>query len=76
MDHPYVDLIFVAVSRVRPCYPELSNLSWTGSKKRKCLAAQSPKPASPKESVVQPPINPQPLRTGGLITHSMSRKLI
>ena len=31
VDHPDADPIFVAVSRVRPCYPELSNLTWTGS---------------------------------------------
>ena len=73
VDHPDADPIFVAVSRVRPCYPELSNLTWTGSKKRKRRAARSPKPASVKDSEVQPP---QPVRTGGPVTRSMARKLV
>ena len=33
VDKPDTDLIFVAVNRVRPCYPELSDASWTGARK-------------------------------------------
>ena len=72
VDHPDVDPIFVAISTVRPCYPELLNVTWTGSKNkiRKNRAPRNPRPASAKDSEVQ---SPQP---GGPVTRSMARKLI
>jgi len=35
VDKPDTDSIFVAVSPVWPCYPELSDASWTGPRKGK-----------------------------------------
>ena len=35
VDNPTNPPIFVSLSRVRPCYPELSNIVWTGHDRRK-----------------------------------------
>ena len=35
VDNPTADSIFVSLDRIKPCYPELPDTSWTGQKRRK-----------------------------------------
>ena len=46
VDKPDTDLIFVAVSHVRPCYPEPSDASWTGPRKGQKRHRPHPKKAN------------------------------
>ena len=38
MDYPKAALIFVALDRVRLCYPEQGDVTWTGKSKRRAKA--------------------------------------
>jgi hypothetical protein len=58
--------IFVAIDRLRKCYPELSDHCWTGRK-------QSRKRRSKCRLVITPSDEPVP-RTTGPITRSMTQK--
>ena len=57
--------IFVALDRLRPCYPEIPDTSWTGRRKtRKRKSERSPTSRAP----------PEP-RTTGPVTRAMSHRL-
>ena len=57
--------IFVAIDRLRKCYPELPDRCWTGRK-------QSRKRRSKRQTVTSPSVEPQ--RTTGPVTRSMTQK--
>ncbi len=62
VDEPMSESIFVALNRVRRCYPEQANTTWTGRKKRKKL----------RRKVQSDPAGV--LRNGGPVTRSMTRR--
>ena len=64
--------IFVSLSRLRPCYSELSDVSWSGTvKRRKKKASKSAKSRTNSEkSRIDSEIVPNPNRR---ITRSMTR---
>ena len=64
VDKPDTDSIFVTVSRVWPCYPELSDASWTGPRKDRMRRRQADKAAEESNAS-------QPVRTVGPVTRSM-----
>ena len=64
VDKPDTDSIFVAVSRVWPCYPEVSDASWTGPMKGRKRRRQADKAAEESNAS-------QPVRTVGPVTRSM-----
>ena len=58
--------IFVAIARLRKCYPELPDTSWTGRKRSR--------KRQPKRRTVAPtPVDPV-MRMSGPITRSMTRR--
>ena len=66
VDQPGADAIFVSLSRVRPCYSEISDVSWSGSSKsRKKNKKQS------NRDVTTP--NQASPRISGPVTRSMTR---
>ena len=69
VDKPDEDTIFVSLKRVRPCYEELPDISWTGhsgvkSRKRKSQSKESQKPEKENEET----------ENRGPVTRSMARK--
>ena len=60
--------IFVALDRLRPCYPEISDTSWTG--RRKTRKRKSKRSANNPTSRAPP----EP-RTAGPVTRAMARRL-
>ena len=60
--------IFVAVSRLRRCYPEQPDASWTGRRKSK-----RPRRTCTRRLGV-PPCSPAVQRTPGPVTRSMAKK--
>lgn len=44
VDSPSADSIFVAMNRVRRCYPELGDATWTGRPRRRRQKLQGTKP--------------------------------
>ena len=68
IENPKESSIFVALDRLRKCYPEQSNATWTGRKRK------STKRGSKS---VQPKTSERPsdrVRTVGPVTRSMTRK--
>ena len=64
VDKPDTDAIFVALNRVRLCYPELPSKSWSGTTLRR-----------PRKSNKQPVHTaPPPERTTGPVTKSMTKR--
>ena len=61
VENPGEPSIFVALSRLRRCYPELPNTSWTGGKKYK------------RAKSVDRDIPVQPIRREGPVTRAMAR---
>ena len=68
VDNPDTDSIFVSLDRVRPCYPELPDISWCGNKRAKRKTTTDNQAAKKEQS--------KPTRTCGRITRSMSRQAI
>ncbi len=68
VDQPKSDSIFVALERVRRCYPEQGDATWTGHKKRR---RKSRKKKSTSDEEATTPLQ-QP---GGPVTRSKSRLL-
>ena len=67
IDTPDADTIFVAVNRVRHCYPEQTNISWTGQRKRKPkIAAKVTKQVASQTSLTH---------TTGPVTRLMTRAM-
>ena len=66
VDKPDSDPIFVALNRVRLCYPELPSKSWSG---------QKPKRSHTKKSKLKQAtaVSPVPEHTTGPVTRSMSK---
>ena len=64
VDKPEAEAIFVSLDRIRPCYPELPDVSWCGNTKRK----QSKRKPKTKEDTEMP------ARTSGPVTRSMKKK--
>ena len=69
VDKPDEDSIFVLLTRVRPCYDELPDISWTGhsgvkSRKRKSQSKESQKPEKENEET----------EYKGPVARSMARK--
>ena len=50
VDDPTADSIFVSLDRVKPCYPELPDISWTGHMKRKAHKNNDPKEQDSRSS--------------------------
>ena len=71
VDKPDADSIFVSLDRVRPCYPELPDVSWCGTakqrQKRKTATRKRQVPAT-EETELPAPIT----RTSGPVTRSMT----
>ena len=66
VDEPGADALFVSLSRVRPCYSEIADVSWSGSNKpRKKNKKETNKDATPTTNVTP--------RTAGPVTRSMTR---
>ena len=63
IDKPDSESIFVALNRVRLCYPELPSKSWSGQKPKR----------TPGKTVKATPV-PVPERITGPVTRSMSRR--
>ena len=63
VDKPDAESIFVSLDRIRPCYPELPNVSWCGNAKYK----QNKKKSQAQEET-------QPVRTSGPVTRSMTKE--
>ena len=69
VDHPKDPAIFVSLDRVRPCYPELGDTSWTGGKKR---ARKSNRKSAPSEEAAPLQVaSPQQ----GPVTRSRARQV-
>ena len=66
VDQPGADAIFVSLSRVRPCYPEISDVSWSGSNKSR----KKNKKQSNKDVTTPNQVNP---RISSPVTRSMTR---
>ena len=64
VDKPDTESIFVSLDRIRPCYPELPDVSWYGNAKRK---QNKKKPQVQEETQKQ-------IRTSGPVTRSMTKK--
>ena len=64
VDKPDAESIFVSLNRIRPCYPELPDISWCGDAKRK----QNKKKSHMQEETQRP------IRTSGPVTRSMTKK--
>ena len=59
VDQPKSESIFVALERVRRCYPEQGNVTWTGHKKRRrkrCKNLSAPKEVVPTPQQYQGPV--------------------
>ena len=71
VDKPSDPSIFVSLCRLRPCYPELSDNSWSGTAKRRQRrrALNSPQPHN-ASGVTSDNVTPNPNRR---VTRSMSR---
>ena len=69
VENPVEPSIFVALSRLRRCYPELPNTSWTGGKKYKRAKSRS----VINRSDVDRDIPVQPIRREGPVTRAMAR---
>ena len=72
VDDPAADSIFVSLDRVKPCYPELPDISWTGHTKRKAhknkdSKEQDNRSSKNQEEAREPYIGP--------ITRSRSKQL-
>ena len=67
IDKPDSDPIFVALNRVRLCYPELPSKSWSGQKSKRSHTKKS----KSKQATAATPI---PERTTGPVTRSMSKR--
>ena len=63
VDKPDAEAIFVSLDRIRPCYPELPNVSWCGNAKHK---RSKKKPQAKKTTET-------PVRTSGTVTRSMTK---
>ena len=63
IDKPNSDSIFVALNRVRFCYPELPSKSWSGQKSKRSTSKSK-----------QTPAMPAPERTTGPVTRSMTKR--
>ena len=72
IDEPRSDSMFVSLSRVRPCYEELPDTSWRGSKPTK----YTPKPA-PKDATTTTPNsrNEQQTSYSGPMTRSRTLQM-
>lgn len=64
VDKPDAESIFVSLNRIRPCYPELPDISWCGDAKRK---RNKKKPQVQEETQ-------KPIRTSGPVTRSMTKQ--
>ena len=64
VDKPEAEAIFVSLDRIRPCYPELPDVSWCGNTKRK---QSKRKPRAKEDTEI-------PARTSGPVTRSMIKK--
>ena len=67
IENPQESSIFVALDRLRKCYPEQSNATWTGRKRKSKRSSKSVQPTSserPSDGV----------RTVGPVTQSMTLK--
>ena len=69
VDNPTLDPIFVSLDRVRRCYPELGNNTWTGPRKKRKRAKKSR-----HQKDVTEPAHLTSSRTTGPVTRYMSRK--
>ena len=69
VDDPDAETIFVAVNRVRPCYPEQTNTLWKGQQKRKSGTVSKPTSSKTTKSKSQS----SPTLTTGPVTRSMTR---
>jgi hypothetical protein len=68
------DSIFAAASCVRPCYPEISDILWTGRQRsRRRLCRRPEDAAEPIEDHETGSSGTQPVRTVGPITRSMTQ---
>ena len=66
VDQPGADAIFVSLSRVRPCYSEMADVSWSGSNKsQKKNKKQANKDVTTTTNVIP--------RTSGPVTRLMTR---
>ena len=61
IENPGEPSLFVAISRLRRCYPELPDTSWTGARKRKRARSR---PADPPT---------QPVQRTGPVTRAVAR---
>ena len=66
IDKPNSDSIFVALNRVRFCYPELPSKSWSGQKSKRSTHKKS----KSKRTTAMP----APERTTGPVTRSMTKR--
>ena len=66
------ETIFVAVNRVRPCYPEQTNTLWRGRQKRKSRTVSKPTETKATKSKVGSSQSSS-IRTTGPATRSMTR---
>ena len=69
IDKPDSDSIFVALDRVRLCYPELPSKSWSGQKSKQSRIKNRNK----KLTMVATPATE---RKSGLVTRSMSKRTV
>ena len=68
IERPKEPSIFVAIDRIRKCYPEQSNVTWTGRKRKSTKQSRKNVESKKSEHV------PDGVRTVGPVTQSMSRK--
>ena len=68
IERPKEPSIFVAIDRIRKCYPEQSNVTWTGRKRKSTKQSRKNVESEKSEHV------PDGVRTVGPVTRSMSRK--
>ena len=65
VNQPGADVIFVSLSRVRPSYSEIADVSWSGSIKSQKNKKQSNKDITTTTNVIP--------RTSGPVTRSMTK---
>ena len=68
IEKPQEPSLFVSLSRLRRCYPEMKDDSWTGRKKCK-------RRSRPNTRVTKDVLLPKPVQREGPVTRSMSARM-
>ena len=74
VDHPNDASLFVALNRLRPCYTELGDATWTGRRKRTKRRAHPPCTRNERNHSKPKAANRSTIECDGPVTRSMARR--